>query len=172
MSGRAKDLIVRNGLDKVTNHWLTLSEIGDNNIFLGYESSLSVIRPVTSVTVGDLCISDNFVGVVTEVYTGSLENDLGLKGVKVKYSDVYNQVKGSDVKHYYTEKVFVFGKEKLPNGIHADTSNVNVVDMSSIKIVKLNTETYKDKITEIIDLRNKRIADSVAPAEGPGDGDA
>ena len=159
----AKELIKRHGLDKLTNRWLTLSEIGDNNIMLGYESSLSVIRPIEEVTIGDICMSSNFVGVVIDVYSGSLENDLGLKGVKVRYEDPYNFKKGEVRKNRYEERIFVFGDEYIKDGILTDTSNVNIVDMSSIKIVKKNNGTYKDEITKVLELSGKYKLTEVDP---------
>lgn len=143
------------GLSNATNKWLTLSEIGDNNIMSGYESSLSVIRPVTDVVVNDICMSSNFVGVVTEVYAGSDKNDLGLKGIKVKYEDPYNM---SETGNYYSERVFVFGGESLEEleTINVDTSHVNVVDMSSIKIVKRSTDTYKNQIEQLLSIQRSK----------------
>lgn len=143
------------GLKNATNKWLTLSEIGDNNIMSGYESSLSVIRPVTDVVVNDICMSANFVGVVTEVYSGSLDNDLGLKGIKVKYEDPYNMAQTGE---YYSERVFVFGGATIEDmdSINVDTSHVNVVDMSSIKIVKRSTDTYKNQIEQLLELHNSK----------------
>lgn len=162
MESRAKSLIERHKMGDISKRWLTLSEIGDNNIMIGYESSLSSIRPVTDVNIGDICMSANFVGVVIDVYSGSAENDLGLKGIKCRYEDPYNNKKGEVGRNKYTERIFVFGSEYILDGIRPDTSNVNIVDMSDIKIVKKNDGTYKDSITQILELKRKRLT--------PGDG--
>lgn len=157
MESRAKSLIERHKMGDISKRWLTLSEIGDNNIMMGYESSLSAIRPVTEVTIGDICMSANFVGVVIDVYTGSVENDLGLKGIKCRYEDPYNNKKGEVGRNKYTERIFVFGSEYILDGVRTDTSNVNIVDMSDIKIVKKNNGTYKDSITQILELKRKKL---------------
>ena len=154
---RTLELIKRSGLDNLGNRWLTLSEICDNNIQLGYESSLSVIRSVMEVNVGDLCISGNFVGVVTEVYAGATTGtDLGLKGVKVRYEDVFNNSKGSIDKKYVEERIFLFGNERVDLGITTSLVNSVYVDVSSIKIVKRNVGNYEDEISKILRLKNEK----------------
>lgn len=139
-------------LKDLSSRWITLSHLGDNNIIYGYEQSLDVLRPISEVTLGDKVISGNFIGDVIDIYLGDVDNDLGLKGIKVRISDPVNYSNG-DNSTYYSDKVFVFGKSDL-EGILVDTSHVNLVDVSTIKVLKVNSGTYKDLISQSIEKRN------------------
>jgi len=141
--------LMDSGLNSLRFKTGTMMEIGDNDILYGYEKSLSSIRPITDVSVNDICVSGNFIGVVTEVY---LDSGI-LRGVKVKYEDLDGKIRG-DHDSVYVEKVFVFGNYN--DGIRVDTTKANVVDSSDIKIIKRDNGTYKNEISKIMDLHNTK----------------
>lgn len=154
MSRTLEQHLEDSGLKGLSNKLITLQELGDNNILYGYESSLSVIRPVTDVSVNDICVSGNFIGVVIEIYAQEVKtNDLGLSGIKVRYDNPSAMVREGQEKRY-TDKVFVFDGNLELLGSRVDTSIVSVVDYSSIKIIKRDGSNYKNEISKLEDRYN------------------
>jgi hypothetical protein len=146
--------IERTGLNDLSNRWNTMSIIGDNVFSCSYATDMSVLVPLDSVEVGDIVSHANISGVVETVTLGNVGVDLGLSSIVVKYADPYNYKPG--INDYYKRVVFVFGKSAIDLGDYEypvsrqDQSHAVYADVSSLRILKRSTDTYKNHIEKLL----------------------